>query len=177
MAYTANLGVNQQLTMSNQGSQTVLSLVTSSPGQQQSQTSSFTTGSWRSQPQTFQIGTGFIIQIESQNGTQYIAIQGNSLSMTATPVLDNAIPVQMHETPDPQQGSGFKPMPSMSPMQPMKMGNMSMDLNSMSMQMGNMSLQMNNSQASTATKRFCSQCGKQTAVNARFCSSCGHQIE
>ena len=42
MAYTANLGSHQQITIANQGKQTLISLLSSTPGQQQSQSSSFT---------------------------------------------------------------------------------------------------------------------------------------
>ena len=63
MAYTANLGGNQQLTIANQGTQTVITLFSSSSGQQQSQSSSVTTGNWTSPPQLYQTGAGWVLQI------------------------------------------------------------------------------------------------------------------
>ena len=62
-------------------------------------------------------------------------------------------------------------------MQPMKMVNMSMDINQMSMQMGNMSMTMGGGKTSTSTKRFCSQCGQEAKISDRFCSSCGHKLD
>lgn len=178
MAYTANLTVNQQLTIINQGIQTVLSLISHSPRQQQSQTTSFTTGSWQTPPQLYQTGSGFVLQVNSQHhGTHYLLIQANSISTIAHPSLDRATPVDLRDIPDPpvnNQNLNFETMP---PMQPIKMGNMSMDLNSMSMQMGNMSMNLGSRQTTTsAQRRFCSQCGQETPINARFCGSCGHKL-
>ena len=65
----------------------------------------------------------------------------------------------------------------MQPMQPLKMGNMSMDINSMSMQMGKMTMGLDNQQKTTATKQFCSQCGTEAKTGDRFCRSCGHKLE
>ena len=173
MSYAANLTNNQRLAVANQGNQTNISLVSSSPGQQQSQNSSFTTGSWQAPPQLYRIGTGFVLKLNGDRGTFYVSIQGNSISTTTAPNIDNAAEVDLHQTSDSAASSsnmGFEPM------QPMKMGNMSMDINSMSMNMGNMSLNMNKTR-STSSKVFCSQCGQEAKPNARFCSSCGHQLD
>ena len=179
MAYTANLSGNQQLTIANQGIQTSIALISSSPGQQQSQSNSFTTGNWIEPPQLYQTGSGFVLQINSNNGQHFVLIQANSINTIAAPALSNAVKVDLKNTPDTtanQNEIKFKPMQPMQPMQPMKMGNMSMDINSMSMQMGNMSLDMNK-QKSASTKRFCSQCGEKVKPGDRFCSSCGNQLD
>lgn len=173
MSYAVNLTNNQKLAIANQGGQTNISLVSSSPGQQQSQNNSFTTGSWQTPPQLYRVGMGFILKLNSDRGIFYVSIQGNSISTTTAPNLDNATEVELHQTDDSAASSsnmGFEPM------QPMKMGNMSMDINSMSMNMGNMSLNMNKTK-STPSKVFCSQCGQEAKPNARFCSSCGHQLD
>ena len=174
MAYTASLTSNQRLTITLQGNQTNINLVSSSPGQQQSQGSSFTTGTWKAAPQLYKTDTGFAIAIDGERGSQFILIQGNSISTNSayTPDLNNATKVDLKEVGDPPPSQNDINM-DFEPMQPMKMGNMSMDINSMSMQMGNMAMNMGNK---TATKRFCSQCGEAVKPNARFCSSCGHQL-
>ena len=162
MPYATNLSENQRVTIANIGNQTNISLVSKSPQQQQSQSSSFTTGVWQTPPQLYQVGLSFILKLSSDQGTSYVSIQAQGISTIAAPSLDNAVEVDLQKVDDSATGNSvkFEPMQSMKPMQPMKMGNMSMDINSMSMEMGNMSLNMNNSQTST-TKVFCSQCGRE----------------
>ena len=172
MAYTANLTGNQQLTIALQGNQTTISLVSNSPGQQQSQSNSFTTGSWNTPPKLYRTGTGFVIEITSDRGSFFILIQGNSMSTISAPTLDNATKVDLKNTPDTPSNPGNM---GFEPMQPMKMGNMSMDINSMSMNMGNMAMNMGKNK--TSTKRFCSQCGEPAKQSDRFCSSCGHKLD
>lgn len=177
MSYAANLTNNQRLAIANQGNQTIISLVSTTTGQQQSQTSSFTTGVWHTPPQLYQVGTSFVLKLNSGQNIAHILIQSNGISTIAAPTLDNAIEVELQKTDDTVIDSSSVSFEPMQPMQPMKMGNMSMDINSMSMQMGNMSLNMNNNKTSTSAKVFCSQCGQQAKPNARFCSSCGHKLD
>ena len=172
MAYTVNLGGNQQLTIINQGTQTVITLLSTNPGQQQSQSTSFTTGNWHQPPQLYEIGTGFILQINGDREQVFVSLQGNSIKAIASPALDRAVPVSLENIPNSTVASN----PGFEPMQPLKMGNMSMNMNPMSMQMGNMSLTMGEGKTSPSTKRFCSQCGQEAKTSDRFCSSCGHQL-
>lgn len=174
MAYRVHLNGNQQLTIVNQGSQTLISLVTSSSGQQQSQSNSFTTGKWNRPPQLFQRGGGFILQIDSDRQQHFVSIQANSIStVTSAPSLENAVKIDLDDIPDPapdEYDIDFEPM------QPMRMGNMSMNMNPMSMRMGNMSIDIGGAKTSTSSKRFCTQCGQAVKASDRFCSSCGHQL-
>ena len=180
MSYTANLTENRRIAIASQGNQTTISLTSSNIGQQQSQTTSFTTGNWQSLPRLYQLGTNFILQINSDRNSFYLLIQTNGISTVAAPDLNNAVEIDLQKSEDsttiPNQIE-FEPMQPIQPMQPMKMGNMSMDLNSMSMKMGNMSLNMNNTRTSTSTKYFCSQCGQEAKTSDRFCSSCGHKLD
>ena len=169
MAYSATLGNSQQLVIANLAMQTQITLTMSSPGQQQSQSSSFTTGKWLSEPKLFQVGSSFILQINTAQDSYYILIQQNSISTIESPADLNKYPqLDLNAVPN----SNLKPMQSM---QPMKMGNMSMDINSMSMQMGNMTIGLNNPPPSS-TKQFCSSCGTQAKAGDRFCRSCGHEL-
>ncbi len=177
MAYTINLNGNQQLTVINQGIETLITLVSSSPGQQQSQSSSFTTGNWTAPLQLYKTASGFILQINSDRGQQFVLIQANSISTIANPSLQNAVSVNLENTPDTPSNQNNVEFEPMKPMQPMKMGNMSMDINTMSMQMGNMSMNLTKEQKSTSTKAFCSQCGEKVKPGDRFCSSCGHKLD
>ena len=174
MAYVASLNDSQKIAIALQGRQTQITLTSSSPGQQQSQSSSFSTGKWLNTPKLIDIGRGAVLQLDTEEGTRYIHITGNRIDMVNPPS-----DLQNYPTIDWQQGNSgsttFKPMQPMQPMQPMKMGDMSMDLNSMSMQMGDLSMSMNENKTST-TQQFCSQCGTQAKAGDRFCRSCGHEL-
>ncbi len=175
MTYVATLGSSQQLAIANIGEQTQINLTMSSSGQQQSQSSSFSTGKWISMPQLFNVGQGFVLKIDTQQGLHHVLIQQNSIGTINPPSeLINHPRVDLREIPDSNSKPiDFKPM---QPMQPMKMGNMSMDINSMTMQMGNMSLNSDNQAKTTTSKQFCSQCGTEAKAGDHFCRSCGHEL-
>lgn len=180
MAYTVNLNANQQLIIVNQGSQTLITLFSGSPGQQQSQSSSVNTGNWLTPPQLYKTASGFILYINGEQSQQYVLIQANSINVITNPKVNNAAPVELQNIPDPTANSNqmeFEPMQPMKPMKPMRMGNMSMTTNPMSMRMGNMSMTMGKTPKSTSTKRFCSQCGAKVQQSDRFCSSCGNKLK
>ncbi len=181
MAYKVNLNANQQLIIENRDLQTLISLVSSSPGQQQSQGSTITTGHWTAIPQLFKTSSGFILEIESDRGQYFVQIQANGIqTLTTAPLLDNAQQLgleEIHPTATSQSKMEFEPMAPMKPMKPMTMGNMSMSMNPMSMRMGNMSMQMGEEVKSTPTRHFCTQCGQEVEASDRFCGSCGHQLK
>ena len=81
MAYSANLGSHQQIMIANQGNQTLITLQSSTPGQQQSQTSGFTTGNWNKPPHLYQSDSGFILEINSDGKEHFILIQANSIGV------------------------------------------------------------------------------------------------
>lgn len=174
MAYLAILSDSQQLAIANQNGQTQITSTISSPGQQQSQSGSFTTGEWTERPKLFDVPRGFILQIATQQGSHYIQIDRSGIGNIERPSDLGDYPlVDLKELPH----NSAKPMnfEQMPPMQPMKMGDMSMDINSMSMQMGNMSLSFND-RGDTVTQQFCSQCGAEAKAGDRFCRSCGHEL-
>ena len=173
MAYRATLNGTQQIMIANQGRQTQITLMASSPGQQQSQSSSFTTGIWINPPQLFDTTQGFILQINAEQGKNFIQIQANGIStIKGNPSLQNATSIELKTVGNPPGQADMK----FEPMQPMKMGNMCMDINSMSMQMGDMFLDLGNKSKTTASKTFCSQCGTEAKNGDRFCRSCGHNL-
>ena len=175
MAYVATLG-NSRLAIALQGVQTNITLMASSAGQQQSQSSSFNTGKWLDTPKLRNVGQGAVLQINTARGSYYIHILSNSINMVDPPSdLQNYSAIDLKEVDDPQTAD-FKPIEPMPSMQPMQMGNMSMDINSMSMQMGDMSMGIEDSAKPTTTKQFCSQCGTEAKASDRFCRSCGHEL-
>ncbi len=172
MAYTAYLSRHQQITIANQDTQTSITLISSTPGQQQSQSSNFTTGNWNKPPHLYQTESGFILEISSDTQEHFILIQANGVNAIAKPPLQNAIPVNLQNIPDTNQNKL-----EFEPMQPMKMGNMSMSMNPMSMNMGNMSMNMGESKTTETKKRFCTQCGQEAKTSDLFCGSCGNKLD
>jgi hypothetical protein len=172
MAYQCELGNGQRLFLDNPGTQTLITLSSSSAGQQQQATQSIQTGSWIADPEIFQIAGGAIAKLRTAQGEHFIQIQGSSISvLSSVPSLNYAQQMQMQQVASP---------PPIQPMPPMKMGNMQMSLKPMEMKMGNMSMQMGTPTAPTApsnTRQFCSQCGVTVKPSDRFCSSCGHQLD
>ena len=186
MIYLCDLGANQQLFIENQGSQTVVTLASSSRGQQQSQSSRFETGSWTEPPTLFRIDGNFLLRIESVGRQHFIQLQANGFNLLqTTPSFVNAdvMPLQqVSETTTTSQSSvQFKPMPPMPPMPPMKLGDMSMEFNPMEMRMGNMHMRMGEDSEPespvNSTQRFCTKCGNSVKPDDSFCAHCGHKLK
>lgn len=172
MAYTCELDSGQKISLDNQGHQTVVTVSSGSLGQQQQSSSSFTTGKWTSAPEIFRHAGGVVIKIITADGEHHVRVQGNSIGVESSNVsLDNSQRMHVKQS-GASTSSGF----SMKPMEPMKMGDMSMRVNPMEMRMGNMSMQMGEGEKTKSTRRFCSQCGTSVESSDRFCSSCGHQL-
>lgn len=191
MAYVCDLGAGQRAYLDNQGTQTIITLASSSPGQQQQASTSVQTGSWIGPPQAFQTASSVVIRIQLADGNRFVQIQGSSINWVTASAIETAQPLAMQRTEMPaMQPMQPMTMPAMPPMQPMTMGNMSMSLNPMEMRMGDMEMRMGSvtssassnqtaNQASTeaASQRFCNQCGSAVKPDDRFCSSCGNRLE
>lgn len=173
MAYLCDLGGGQKVYIDNQGMQTAIALISSSPGQQQQSSSSFQTGPWVMPPTAFRTAAGMVLRIESQQGPQFVLLAANGISvLTAAPTLTNAEVVSLQQVAGSTET--IAPLKPMEPMKPMKMGDMEMRMNPMQMRMGNLSMEMGS--PTPEVKRFCSQCGVAVAEGDRFCSSCGHPL-
>ncbi len=166
MAIYRELPTGQRLYLDNQGLQTIVTLASGTIGQQQQSSSSFATGVWTKEPQIEIIPQGAIIEIITETGPHRIQIQGSSIGFSSP------------HTSGVSQSSQSTTATSFSspPMQPMKMGNMSMNFAPMEMQMGDLKMSMGETKTVSKT-RFCSQCGAKVAATDRFCSSCGHQLQ
>ncbi len=180
MAYVCELGTGQKVYLENQGTQTVVTTLSGSLGQQQQSSSSFTTGIWTLPPEMFQTPNGFVLKISTNQGEHYIQIQGNSMGvMSASPSLGSSQQMQVQQVANASSFSmsPLPPIQPMQPMQPMSMGDMQMSQNPMAMRMGNMAMSMGTpAQPTQSIKSFCSQCGAKVGASDRFCSSCGHQL-
>lgn len=170
--YICELDQGQQIYIENQGVQTAIALVSSGPGQQQSQRNSFETGNWRVPPTGFRTSSGVVLQIEA-DGQHFIQVQANGMTrLNSAPSLSNAdaLPLrQVDEAVSKHTIPNMQPMKPMKPMPPMQITDMEMRLGSMEMRMGEPKQRQ-------VTKNFCSQCGSKVEQGDYFCSYCGNSL-
>lgn len=178
MPYVCEFAIGQRLYLDNQGPQTIITVASSQPGQQQQATSRLTTGVWIAPPEILQTPMGLLIKLITDQGEVAVQMQGSSFSMmNSVPSIAHAQTMQMQQVTGMPAERSTPPMQPMQPMQPMKMGDMQMDPNSMQMRMGNLEMQMGSpSSPPISARRFCSQCGGAVKPDDRFCSSCGHRL-
>jgi hypothetical protein len=179
MMYSADLGNGQRLTIENVGTQTVLTWTSQSSGQQQSQQMNLSLGAWSSMPKLFKSHSSFILQIESQR-TSYIRLQTNGISLLSeVPLMIGSEEILLQRVTTPSSPK----MPEMKPLEPLRMGNMTMRMEPMEMSMGNMNLRIetetssSSSSSSSSTAQFCSQCGTKVQESDRFCAHCGTKLK
>lgn len=171
MTYVADLGQGQSLAIDNVGVQTTITWEAKSTGQQQSQQMSLSLGQWSASPIVYRMNHGFILQIESNQRPYYVRLQSNSISLLSeVPLMLGAEEVPLRYV----ASSSANKMPEMKPLEPLRMGNMSMRMEPMEMSMGSMS--MSSSSSSSSTPHFCSHCGTKVKESDRFCSQCGTKL-
>jgi zinc-ribbon domain len=183
MVYLCDLGSGHSIYLDNQGTQTVVTTLSSSPGQQQQASNSLQTGAWVAPPQLFRTPAGVVIKIFTAQGDLFIQIQGSSMhAIDGVPMVGNAQQMQMQQVASAPSSSIplMQPMQPMPPMQPMKMGNMQMNLKPMEMRIGNMEMRMGKAtpvaNSAQGTRHFCSQCGVAVEASDRFCAHCGYKL-
>jgi len=184
MSYFCKLRMGQRVYVDNQGTQTIVTTASSSPGQQQQSSMGFQTGHWTAPPEVLQTPSGSVLKITTAQGHTFIQVQGNHVGLTGEVPSRGFQAMQMHQTSNSPVSSmppmePMKPMKPMKPMQPMSMGNMQMTMNPMQMRMGDMEMQMGSPASSgttSSTQKFCSQCGSSVKPSDRFCSNCGHTL-
>lgn len=165
MRYHWELESGHQISIDNQGAQTVVTVLQSSVGQQQHTSSSFTTGTWSAPPEMTLTPTGGLVKIITASGESIVRIQGNSIQLQSSHQGDRQSSVSSSSS-----STSGAPMP---PMPPMEMGNMHMNMRPMTMRMGDMELNMD---ATASHKQFCTQCGGRINLTDKFCASCGHKL-
>ena len=163
MIYHWELGTGHQISVDNEGAQTVVTILHTSAGQQQRTSNSFTTGIWLVPPEMSMTPTGGILKVTTPSGASLIQIQGNSINLHSQGASQSTTSTSSSST-----STGIKPMP------PMQMGNMQMNMQPMSMKMGSIELNMD---ATASQKRFCTECGTPVKPTDKFCASCGHKLE
>jgi NADH pyrophosphatase NudC (nudix superfamily) len=163
MMYNWTLETGQQISVENQGAQTVVTISNHSAGQQQRTTNSFNTGIWIVPPEMSIDPTGATLKITTPTGSALIQVRGNSIQMQSAHSGE-------HQSSTSTSSTFTTEMP---PMQPMQMGNMQMNMQPMVMKMGDMELNIN---ATVSRSKFCSQCGTPVKPADKFCASCGHKL-
>ncbi|MEP0917189.1 zinc ribbon domain-containing protein [Leptolyngbya sp. DQ-M1] len=173
MTYVADLGQGQTLAIENARTQTVITWETKSAGQQQSQQMSLSLGQWSASPIVFRMSFGFILQIESNQRAYYIRLQANSISLLSeVPLMLGAQEISLRNV----AASSMK-VSEIKPLEPLRMGNMSMQMEPMQMSMGEMKMSMaTSSSSSSAIARYCRNCGREVGDRDRFCSQCGAKL-
>lgn len=207
MAYMSELGAGWRVYLDNPGGQTVVTVMTSSLGQQQQSSSSVKTGDWLVPPTILRSPERVVIQITIAQGQQFIHLQGSQMSVSGVapvmgsfqqmqlqtvqtmpestlPSMPSMPPMQpmqpMQPIPHPSASSP-PPIQPMQPMQPLQMDGMTMNLGTMEMRMGNMEMRMGNPSVSSAAGVTSGGSAEGSAAspqpNRRFCSQCGASVE
>lgn len=171
-AYQYNLGPTQTLYLGGQGLNTVVTVQSHGPGQQQQSSQQFATGKWTAVPLLYALGQGVVIVIATLTQTYYLQVQGGQTQMSAGAIAPELVAQIDLNAPLPLTAIEAMPassMPSMQPMQPMEpmqpMQPMQMGMNPMSMKMGDMAMSMGSSATgssvgvSTSTSAASSQSG------------------
>jgi hypothetical protein len=155
MTHQWTLSTGHQISVENEGAQTIVTMLYDSSGQQQRANNSFTTGIWISPPEMLVIPTGAIVKITTPSGISTIEVDGNNVRMQSIQGGDSQ---SNSSTSSATSTSGFDPL---KPMQPMVMRLEDLELN-----IG----------AVAQLKSFCTQCGTAVKSVDRFCASCGHKL-
>jgi hypothetical protein len=156
MTHQWTLSTGHQISVENEGAQTIVTVLYESLGAQQRTNNSFTTGIWISPPEMQITPTGAIVKITTPSGISTIEVNGNSVWMQSSQDGDS----HSHaSTSSSTFASDFDPS---QPMQPIVMR-----LEDLGLNIG----------TTPQAKRFCTQCGTTVKSVDRFCASCGHKLD
>jgi len=78
MTYAYDLENGQRLIVQNEDSDTVVALSSDDEGQQQSQSTAFTTGKWSKTPELYSTRGMLVLRFESKSGVEFIRVRGQS---------------------------------------------------------------------------------------------------
>jgi hypothetical protein len=119
MTYAHDLGNGQRLLVQNDGDNTQVALSSGDSGQQQNQSTGFSTGEWSKPPELFRTGENLVLRLESKSGVEFVEVQGSHIeSMRGEPDLKNVERLTLKESDE--NIAQMKPMKPMKPMEPMK---------------------------------------------------------
>jgi hypothetical protein len=82
-------------------------------GQQQNQSTGFSTGKWSKAPELFRISEKLVLRIESKSGVEFIGVHGSQIQSMREPDLKNAEKLTLKESNE--KIAQMKPMEPMEP--------------------------------------------------------------
>jgi len=181
MAYIGELGAGSSIYIENQDNQTIVTAVTSLPGQQQQTSHSLTTGHWTTSPELFRSPECAVIKVGTTQGNYYLQVQSHQISQVEMmPPQHTLKPIPLQQVVQAPKAT-IPPMSPMPAMPPLAMDNMFMNMQPMQMRMGNMHMSVGTasttSHSSTHNRnKFCRQCGTAVEAADKFCANCGHRL-
>jgi hypothetical protein len=158
MTHKWNLTTGHQVSVENEGAQTIVTVLYDRSGQQQRTNNSFTTGIWISPPAMLPTPTGAVVKITTPSGISSIEVDGNSVQMQSSQSGASGSNSSSSSSSSSTFTSGFDPLKSMEPIV--------MRLEDLNLNIGNI----------PQPNSFCTQCGNAIKSADRFCSSCGHKV-
>jgi hypothetical protein len=135
-----------ELSIDNEGAQTVVMLHYDRARQQQRSCNSFTTGIWLAPPQMTVTSTGALLKVVTASGESLIEIQGNNMQLHSSNNLNN------YATTATSYSSSST-------------GNSS-----------HAGTGINTGAATSQNQCFCTECGASVKPTDKFCASCGTEL-
>lgn len=188
MTYRGSLESGEKIAVENDGEQTQIMVASDSSGQQQSQSTRFTTGVWTKPPTVLKVKGGAVLEVRSNRGEFHFQITGGAIrALREVPRLQHALPRKkskadvepaMRPLPPMKPMRPMEPMKPLAPMEPMSpMRPMEMTMGEMRMSMGkNVDDPPREKSAGKGATRFCTECGREAASKDKFCAACGHRL-
>ena len=149
MIYNWKLATGHQVSVDNEGAQTVVTVVRTSTGAQQRTSNSFTTGIWIAPPTLTMTPTGGSIAITTPSGECTLQIDGNSVHLQSDLRSERQSTISSSSSTFTSSSTSGSPPPSVE----------------------------FNPGATASQKRFCTECGTLVKPTDKFCASCGQKLE
>jgi zinc-ribbon domain len=135
-----------ELSIDNEGAQTVVTLHYDRAGQQQRSCNSFTTGIWLAPPQMTVTPTGALLKVVTTSGESLIEIHGNNMQLHGSNSLNNQTTTATSYSSSSTGTSSHR------------------------------STGINTGAATSQNQRFCTECGATVKPTDKFCASCGTKL-
>jgi hypothetical protein len=136
-----------ELSIDNEGAQTVVTLHYDRAGHQQRACNSFTTGIWLMPPQMTVTPTGALLKVVTASGESLIEIQGNNMQLHGSNSLSNYATTATSYSSSSTAGTN-----------------------------SHGSTTINTDGATSQNQRFCTECGATVKPTDKFCASCGNKL-
>ncbi|WP_310485451.1 zinc ribbon domain-containing protein [Chamaesiphon sp. VAR_48_metabat_403] len=151
MTYRWKLATGHQLSIDNEGAQTVIAILFDNGEQQQRQSDSFTTGIWLAPPEITLDPTGAIVKITSTSGQSLVRIDGNRIQISSDISGDDRTYSQSVSTSSSSTSANAETTVrrenvNVNPSEPVNQ------------------------------RKFCTECGTTVKSTDKFCANCGQKL-